>query len=142
MEARKEEEIKSTFEEAAASYKRLLTGSGKRCTDFFQLTLTLLLTVMASSSEAKRTRMAVPEITTAVKAPEPVVTETPKPVVTEKPSVETLPVCRTYMEANALLNRFVHVLYRNILFIYSHIYFGAEPALFRPVHWAEHPCGL
>jgi len=96
MEARKEEEVKQHFADAAASYKRLLSGS-----------------IMASS-ETKRAKTvsaptpaptSAPVVTTTIKAHEAVPTPAPAaaPVV---PAVQTLPsVCRTYMEANALLRR-------------------------------------
>lgn len=93
MEAKKEADVKAHFEEAAASYKRLLTGA-----------------VMASS-EAKKPRTAVstapvtpaaPVVQTTIKPHEPAPAPAAVPV---KPAVATMPVCRTYMEANALLNR-------------------------------------
>lgn len=96
MEARKEEEVKQHFADAAASYKRLLSGS-----------------IMASS-ETKRAKtvsaptpapVSAPVVTTTIKAHEaaPTPAATAAPVV---PSVQTMPsVCRTYMEANALLRR-------------------------------------
>jgi len=83
MEAKKEQEIKSHFEEAAASYKRLLTGS------------------VLASSEMNQSRPSVPEIQTTVKAPEPAVVAPAAAPAPVKPSVETLPVCRTYMEVTA-----------------------------------------
>ena len=95
MEARKEEEVKQHFADAAASYKRLLSGS-----------------IMASS-ETKRAKTvsaptpaptSAPVVTTTIKAHEAV--PTPAPAAAPVPAVQTLPsVCRTYMEANALLRR-------------------------------------
>ena len=87
MEAKKEADVKAHFEEAAASYKRLLSGA-----------------VMASS-ESKKPRTAVtPAVETVIRPHEPAPAATPAPVPA-KPAVATMPVCRTYMEANALLNR-------------------------------------
>ena len=95
MAAKKEADVKAHFEEAAASYKRLLTGS-----------------VMASSSDSKRSRTVaaapVPPaaVQTTIKAHEPAPVANPTPAAVET----TLPPCRTYMEANALLNRCAHAL--------------------------------
>jgi len=90
MEAKKEADVKAHFEEAAASYKRLLSGA-----------------VMASSESKKpRTTVSVapvtPAVETVIRPHEPAPAPAPVPV---KPAVATMPACRTYMEANALLNR-------------------------------------
>ena len=94
MEAKKEADVKAHFEEAAASYKRLLSGA-----------------VMASS-ESKKPRTtaapAAPAVQTTIKphqsTPAPAAAPVPAPAEV-KPAVATMQACRTYMEANALLNR-------------------------------------
>ena len=88
MEAKREADVKAHFEEAAASYKRLLSGA-----------------VMASSESKKpRHTPVTPVVETVIRPHEPAPAATPAPVPV-KPAVATMPVCRTYMEANALLNR-------------------------------------
>ena len=88
MEAKKEADVKAHFEEAAASYKRLLSGS------------------VMCSSESKKPR-TVPAAAPVPPAVETVIKPHEPAPVPAKPAVETMPVCRTYMEANALLNRWV-----------------------------------
>ena len=92
MQAKKEADVQAHLAEAAASYKRLLSGA-----------------VMASS-ESKKARTA-PEpapVAPAAPAAAPIVETTIKPreaapAPAPAAAVASMPMCRTYMEANALI---------------------------------------
>lgn len=96
LKQKREEEVKQHFQEAAASYKRLLSGN-----------------MMASANtQVKRSKIEAAPVPAPVPVP---IQETATPMCTQ-PAAEipitveasapaALPVCRTYFEANALLRR-------------------------------------
>lgn len=99
VQQKKEEEVRAHFQEAAASYKRLLSGN---------------IMCSANGAAVKRSKTeaepAAPVAVAAVPTPVctqpsevPVTIETPAP--TPVAASESMPSCRTYFEANALLRR-------------------------------------
>lgn len=97
LKQKREEEVKQHFQEAAASYKRLLSGN---------IMASANTQIKRSKIDAAPAPVPVPVQETATPMCTQPAAEIPVTVETPAPAVSTvLPVCRTYFEANALLRR-------------------------------------